>query len=292
MQHGLPTFDLQSHSSHSDGALTPSAVVAAAAGAGVELLALTDHDTVDGVPEAAQAASALGLRLVPAVEISAIDSERGDLHVLGYLIDDRARAFREALVSFRSDRGRRAEVMIEKLRLLGFQLDRAALENRARLGRPIGRPHLADAVVAHPANRARLVAEGCLERSRFLERYLVEGAPAFESRLVPTVVDAIDAIHAAGGVAVWAHPFWDEQAPEVVGPTVERFAESGLDGVECFYPTHTRHQSELLAGQCKALALLSTGSSDFHGPEHGLFSRFRAFKTYGLEAALGPLAHP
>src|SRR6185295_2906464 len=108
---GAPTFDLQSHSTCSDGALAPRAVVAAAAAAGVELLALSDHDTVDGIDEALEAAAAHGLGLVPAAELSAIDGEREDLHVLGYGLDHRSDALLDALEGFRADRAARAHRM-------------------------------------------------------------------------------------------------------------------------------------------------------------------------------------
>jgi predicted metal-dependent phosphoesterase TrpH len=285
-----PTFDLQSHSLYSDGALEPRDVVAAAAEAGVELLALSDHDTVDGVQGAAAAADELGLRLVPAVEISSVDRTQQDLHMLGYLIDPHDQALREQLSGWREDREHRADAMGEALRGLGYELDESELERRKAQGKPIGRPHLADAVVRHPANAERLRTEGLDERSAFLEAYLIDGAPAFRPRTKPTVSESIEAIHEAGGVAIWAHPFWDVDDPGDVLATIDRFREWGLDGVECFYATHTREQSELIADHCAAGGLLTTGSSDFHGPEHRLFSRFRAFSTYGRTPTLGPIA--
>jgi predicted metal-dependent phosphoesterase TrpH len=285
-----PTFDLQSHSLHSDGSLEPPAVVAAAAQAGVELLALSDHDTVDGVQSAADAAAKLGLRLAPAVEISSVDREQQDLHVLGYLIDHGDLVLRERLAGWREDRERRADAMGDALRELGYELDESELAHRKAQGKPIGRPHLADAVVRHPANAERLRSDGLDERSAFLEAYLIDGAPAFRPRTKPTVSESIEAIHDAGGIAVWAHPFWDVENPDEVLATIERFHGWGLDGVECFYTTHTREQTELIADHCADRDLLTTGSSDFHGPAHRLFSRFRAFSTYGRTPALGPIA--
>jgi 3',5'-nucleoside bisphosphate phosphatase len=285
-----PTFDLQSHSLHSDGSLEPREVVAAAARAGVELLALSDHDTVEGVAAAAEAASELGLRLVPAVEISSVDGDRQDLHVLGYLIDHHDPVLRERLHAWREDREHRAEAMAEALRELGYEVDESELERRRAQGKPIGRPHLADAVVHHPSNRERLEAEGLNERSAFLEAYLIDGKPAFRPRTKPTIAESIATIHDAGGLAVWAHPFWDVSDPGQVLEAIDRFRAGGLDGVECFYATHSREQAELLADHCSTLGLLTTGSSDFHGPEHRLFSRFRAFSTYGRAPVLGPIA--
>ena len=285
-----PTFDLQSHSRYSDGALSPAEVVDAAAVAGVELLSLTDHDTVDGVREAAAAAGQAGIRLATGVEISALDRTSADLHILGYLIDDRDPELLERLEGFRADRERRTEAMVTALREAGFEIDLQPLERRVAEGKPIGRPHIAQAVTSHPANAARLAAEGLSEPSPFLGTYLVEGGAAFRQRETPTVPEAIAAIHEAGGVAVWAHPFWDIPSPEEVLATIDRFRTEGIDGVECFYLTHDQRQTTLLVTRCEELGLLSTGSSDFHGPAHALMSGFRAFSTYGLEPRLGPIA--
>jgi 3',5'-nucleoside bisphosphate phosphatase len=280
-----PTFDLQSHSTCSDGALPPRDVVAAARAAGVELLALTDHDTVDGVDEALEAAAAEGLRLVPATELSTIDGDRDDLHVLGYGIDHRSAALGEALERFCADRLARSERMADALRECGFELD---FPDRG--GRPVGRPHLALAAFEHPANSMRLREEGIVNFSQLLEGYLVPGAPGYRRRTTPTVDEAIETVHAAGGMAVWAHPFWDLDAnPEVLG-AIDRFAGLGLDGVEAFYVTHTEAQTRLVAEHCAARGLLRTGSADFHGPEHPNFNRFRAFELHGLEPDLGPFS--
>jgi predicted metal-dependent phosphoesterase TrpH len=290
MNDSAPTFDLQSHSRHSDGELRSAEVVATAAAAGVELLALSDHDTVDGVREAVEAAASIGIRVVTCVEISALDVSGRDLHILGYLIDDLDPTLREALASYRADRERRTAAMIGALREIGFELDDAPLRARASKGKSIGRPHIAEAVVDDPANASRLAEEGVGDPSAFLEAYLTEGRPAFRPRELPTVAEAIATIHDAGGVAIWAHPFFDfSEAREVLG-AVERFKRGGLDGIECFYLTHTTEQTSLLAERCGDLDLLTTGSSDFHGPHHRLMSRFRAFSTYGFRPNLGPIA--
>ena len=161
---------------------------------------------------------------------------------------------------------------------------------RSAEGKSIGRPHLAQAVVSVDANHDRLESEGLLDPTAFLVAYLIEGRPAFKPRQAPTVEQAIELIHAAGGVAVWAHPFWDVKDPAAVLAAIDTFRAAGLDGVESFYVTHTREQTELLVDHCAKLGLLSTGSSDFHGPEHQTFSSFRAFETYGLAPVLGPIA--
>jgi predicted metal-dependent phosphoesterase TrpH len=280
---GAPTFDLQSHSTCSDGALPPRAVVAAAADAGVELLALTDHDTVDGVDEALQAGAARGLRVVPAVELAALDDDREDLHVLGYLVDHHAPLLLETLTELRADRAARAVRMAQALRACGLELELPRRDS-------IGRPHLAQAAFDHPANRMRLESEEIVNASQLLEAYLVPGAPAYRRRTRPTVAEAIALVHDAGGFAVWAHPFWDVEAPAAVLDTIDRFAALGLDGVEAFYPSHDAGQAALIAERCAERGLLTTGSADFHGPTHPLFSRFRAFELHGLQPRLGPIA--
>jgi 3',5'-nucleoside bisphosphate phosphatase len=284
-----PTFDLQSHSSHSDGSLPAPEVVAIAAGAGVELLALTDHDTVDGVPEARAAAERLGVRLSAAAELSAVHGAHEDLHVLGYELDYADPDLTAALHDFRGDRARRIGEMADRLRELGFELDDAPLAARREAGKPIGRPHLADAVLAHPANAQRLADEGIDGRDALFPPYLVPGAAAYVARSRPTVAQAIEVIHAAGGVAVWAHPFWDLDRTDETLATLATFTEAGLDGVEAFYATHTPEQTRILHDAAGRHGLLTTGSADFHGPGHERFNAFRAFELHGLEPNLGPI---
>jgi predicted metal-dependent phosphoesterase TrpH len=284
-----PTFDLQSHSIHSDGELPPAQVVALAAEAGVQLLALSDHDTVAGIDEALDAAREHGVALVPAVEISAPDGAHPDIHVLGYGIDHRDAALLERLAAYRADRDGRADRMIAKLRELGLEIDEQALEPRRASGKPIGRPHIAGAVFEHPANQRRLADEGLGDLTAVLVAYLIEGKPAFAGRTIPTVEDAVGVIHAAGGVAVWAHPFWDLAEDAEVLATLDRYAGYGIDGVEAFYVTHTREQTLLVADRAAELDLLTTGSADFHGPDHRHFARFRAFETHGRTPRLGSI---
>jgi hypothetical protein len=282
-------IDLQSHSLNSDGALPAAAVVAAAAAAGVELLALSDHDTVGGIDEALAAARKRSIALLTATEISAVDADYEDLHVLGYGIDHHDPLLLERLADARADRGRRAERMVARLRELGFAIDETPLDARREQGKPIGRPHLAAAVLAHPDNAARLAREGHSDVSSFIPAYVIPGAPAYSGRTRPTVAEAIEWIHAAGGLAVWAHPFWDIKDPGAVLQAIDRYRAAGLDGVECFYVTHDEQQTQLLSRRCEELGMITTASSDYHGPEHRLFSRFLAYQLYGLEPRLGAL---
>lgn len=284
-----PTFDLQSHSLASDGALPPAQVVAAAHAAGVELLALTDHDTVDGIDEAIHAAAGLdGIHIVPGAEISALDGGTDDLHICAYRIDHHDPTLRSALDTWCHDRHARAARMVEALRENGLQLDLPP--QPPGTPKPVGRPHIAQAVLDHPANAERLAAEGLTDSGQVIEAYLIPGKPGFQRRTTPTVAEAIDVIHAAGGLSVWAHPFWDlDSGPDVID-TLRRFHAFGIDGVEAFYITHTCAQTQLVADEAARLGLLTTGSADFHGPDHRRFHAFRAFDLCGIEPRLGPIA--
>jgi predicted metal-dependent phosphoesterase TrpH len=284
-----PTFDLQSHSVASDGALQPAEVVAAAHAAGVELLALSDHDTVDGLDEAFEAAAATGgaLTLVSAVEISSLDASGKDLHILGYGIDHHDPALLARLELWREDRWTRGERMAEAMRENGWQ---ATLPVRG--DQPLGRPHIAAAIFNDPANADRSAAEGLTNPTELLVAYLIPGKPGYRDRTAPTVGQAVEAIHEAGGKAIWAHPYWDFKEAdkhEAARDALERFAALGGDGVEAFYKSFDEEQTRRLVELAAGLDMLTTGSADFHGPDNPTFSSFRNFSLYGLEPNLGPI---
>jgi 3',5'-nucleoside bisphosphate phosphatase len=288
-----PRFDLQSHSTHSDGVLSAAEVVARAAEAGVELLALSDHDTISGVAEAIEAGRQHGVKVVSAVEISAVDEgapSPRELHILGYGIDHTGPPLTDRLEEFLADREKRTLRMRDGLREAGFDLDETEIEERIAAGKPIGRPHLAGAVLRAPANADRLAAEDIDDIGSLIRGYLIEGRPAFRLRQTPTIAEAVQAIHEAGGVAIWAHPFWDISDPDEVIRSLDRFHELGIDGVEAFYITHDEPQTRLLTDRAAELGMLTTGSADFHGPENKQFHSFMAFETYGIEPNLGPIA--
>ena len=260
-------IDLQSHSTVSDGELPPAGVVAAAAEAGVTTLALTDHDAVDGLAEASEAAKEAGIALVPAAEISCIHASIDDLHMLGYWIDPDA--IRPACERAQREREERAVEIVENLRDAGFELTMEDVIREAGEADAIGRPHIARAAGATKETMGA-----------FFEEWLVpDGGKAFVSRRWPTAAEAVSLIHEAGGAAVLAHPFCDMDAPNDVAALV---ADLALDGVECFYPAHDRAQTKFLLDLCSERGLAATGSSDFHGPSHKMFDAFGAYPTYEL----------
>jgi 3',5'-nucleoside bisphosphate phosphatase len=258
-------IELQSHSTVSDGQLAPAEVVERAAAAGVMTLALTDHDAIAGVSEAAAAAERLGLELVPAIEMSCVHEYAEDLHVCGYWID--LGRIAGACERAQHERVARAGEIVGKLRQEGFDLHLEDAVREAGDALSIGRPHIA---------RAAGVTG---DLGPFFEQYLVPGAKAFVPRRWPTAREAIGLIHEAGGIAVIAHPYWDISEPGEVDDLIRSL---GADGVETFYPTHSREQTAHLLELCEELDLIPTASSDYHGPTHKTFSSFGAYDTYGL----------
>jgi 3',5'-nucleoside bisphosphate phosphatase len=258
-------IELQSHSVVSDGELEPSEVVEEAAKAGVGTLALTDHDAIAGVAEAEAAAERLGIELVPAIEMSCVHPYAEDLHVCGYWVG--LGKIAPACERAQHERVARAGEIIEKLRQEGFDLHLEDAVREAGDALSIGRPHIARAAGATG------------DLGPFFEEYLVPGAKAFVPRRWPTAEEVVELIHAAGGVAVLAHPYWDISAPHEVDDLIR---DLDVDGVEAFYPSHSREQTEHLLELCGELNLVPTASSDYHGPTHKTFSKFGAYDTYGL----------
>src|SRR5215207_9774916 len=241
-------IELQSHSTVSDGQLEPAEVVAEAAEAGVTTLALTDHDAIAGVPAAQEAAERVGVELVPAVEMSCVHEFAEDLHVCGYWID--LERIGPACERAQQERRNRAGEIVENLRREGFDLTLEDAIREAGGADSIGRPHIARAAGASG------------DLGPFFEEYLVPGAKAFVPRRWPSAEQAIELIRAAGGVAVIAHPYWDISKPGEVEDLIRSLSP---DGIETYYPPHTREQTSHLLGLCEELGLVPTASSDFHG---------------------------
>ena len=179
--------------------------------------------------------------------------------------------------------------MAQASRDVGFELDEAEIESRR--GLPIGGPTWPPRRSSAPGNAERLAREQIDDIGALIRGYLIEGRPAFRLRQTPTVAEAVEAIHTAGGVAIWAHPFWDVADPREVIETIDRFSALGIDGVEAFYITHDPRADRAARRPLRrARDCSATGSADFHGPDNKLFSKFMAFDTYGIEPNLGPIA--
>jgi predicted metal-dependent phosphoesterase TrpH len=244
--------DLHAHSTASDGAASPADLVAAARQASLSAIAITDHDTVSGVPDASSAAARLGIRLVPGVELSAVDAS-GETHLLGLHLSD-LDALDERLAELRDMRRTRAERMVQRLNALGV---RVTMEDvlREAAGGAIGRPHVARA----------LVAKGWAPDMRTaFDRYLAAGRPAFVPKDRLSLADAIAMVHSAGGLAVLAHP-----GTSATAERLKALVALGLDGVEVRHPSHDDAQIGRLLALAERLELLPSGGSDWHGQADG-----------------------
>ena len=245
-------IDLHLHSHISDGDLSPAALVHAAAAAGLDVMALTDHDTAAGVEEALAAALDLPLTVIPGIEISTCIPPY-ELHVLGYWVDPRAPSILAHQASAAIRRVERMERMVARLTEMGVPVTMEEVRRAAGPdARTLGRPHLARALLAGGITRSFADA---------FNRYIGDGGPAFVSQDFPTPEEAISAIHAGGGVAVWAHPPLD-----IVQDLLPRFVEWGLDGVECYRPNLAPGDVERLLRLARQHSLFTTGGSDWHGP--------------------------
>ena len=249
--------DLHTHSTASDGKLRPSEAVLLAAQVGVKTLALTDHDTTDGIAEAQRAGRELGICVIAGVEINS-EGEHGDAHILGLLIDPAEPALQEQLVAIRDARVGRARGMLKKLAAMGMSVEWARVQAIAGDAVSIARPHIARAMVE--AGHVATVQEA-------FDKYISNDGPAYVNRLRLTMSEAIGVIHVAGGLAVLAHPAHSELVH-----LIPQLVEAGLDGVEVYYPAHTPEQQSELLEIAARYDLVVTGGSDFHSlddPAHG-----------------------
>lgn len=250
----MARIDLHLHTTYSDGSMTPAEVVALAHQAGITAMAITDHDIVDGIPDAMEAAAGLGIEVVPGVECSSRLNGQ-ELHILGYFFDWQDPVFREHLTQQRRSRQARTPQIIERLNHLGLELSEDDVTAKAGAG-SIGRPHIAQVLV--DKGYVRNVQEA-------FTRYLGDGAEACVPRSLPDTPDVIAWIRRAGGVPVLAHPAWARCRGEPLSRLCAQLKDAGLSGLEVFYSTHTRQQTSRYLELAKQLDLLVTGGSDFHG---------------------------
>lgn len=244
--------DLHMHSTASDGSLPPEQVVAAAKKVGLAAIALTDHDTLDGIPEATRAAAAVGIRVVPGVELSAHDGSR-EIHLLALHISNPG-PLELRLSKFRQAREARAQLIVDRLNKIGAPVTIESVMTESA-GGAVGRPHIARA----------MIKAGHVKDSRdAFDRYLGAGKAAFVEKERLEVREAIEITHAAGAIAIWAHPGADGRRDKL-----EPLVAMGLDGVEVKHPSHTTDDIERLSALADFLGLLYSGGSDWHGVPNG-----------------------
>jgi len=244
--------DLHSHTTASDGVHSPAELVRLAAADGVGTLAVTDHDTFGGLPEALDAGEQHGVRVVIGVEIS-VRHRPGTFHLLAYFPELGAHPLMERLDEMRLRREDRARAILDRLDSLGAPLEWSDVTSRAQ--GTIGRPHIADALVA---------AGHVPDRQTAFDRFLASEAPAFEPSRGLTPDGAISLVRASGGAPVLAHPFSLRLRRKDLGSTIHRLKQRGLAGIEVHRADHVPDQFRTLSNLARKLDLIPCGGSDFH----------------------------
>lgn len=248
--------DLHTHSTYSDGTLTPKQLIQKAKELQLEVFSLTDHDSVAGIPEAQEECKPANIFLIPGVEINT-DTDNGEVHVLGYFIDPANQELSEQLEQIRKNRRERARKILEKLKEIGIFLsmeDVAA--DMSDKNESLGRPHVAKALLR--AGHVKTMGEA-------FSKYLSAGCPAYIRRAPYHPVEAVKLIARAGGTPVLAHPgFLKGNA------LLNELIEAGLAGIEAYYGGHTEEQTHYYLEVARKNNLLATCGSDFHGPGSSL----------------------
>jgi 3',5'-nucleoside bisphosphate phosphatase len=249
-------IDLHTHTTASDGRLTPEQLISLADDFKLYGIAVTDHDGIDGIARARAAAERMGISFVPGIEISAEYTESGTMHILGYFMDEADEGFNRALIFLKKARSERNPLIIERLNRHGIPLTMEDVRREAGSDQ-IGRPHFARAMVKK--GYVASIPEA-------FERYIKKGGPCYVNKARLTPREAIRTIREAGGVAVLAHPktlMIDQNVklPRLLSDLVE----DGLRGIECYYFNHARSEQEYYLTLTRRFNILATGGSDFHG---------------------------
>jgi predicted metal-dependent phosphoesterase TrpH len=249
--------DLHLHTTASDGVLSPSEIVRYAKAKGLQAIAITDHDTIDGCEEGLSEGKRIGFEVIPGIEISA-DHSPGSMHILGFFLDIRHPLLNERLEYLQKARAERNPKMVAKLNQLGIEVTYEEVL-KASGGGQVGRPHFANVLLEKKIVKSFQEA---------FDRFLKKGAPAYVDKFRFTSKEALHFIHEAGGVAVLAHP----NTLGVKGMTelekvILRLVDEGLQGIEVYYPEHSAAEVALYKTLADRYHLLSTGGTDYHGIE-------------------------
>ena len=280
MAETLRVFDLHLHTTASDGTMSPAELVRYAQKKGLRAIAITDHDTIEGLPEGIQEGNKVGLEVIPGVELSA-DAATGTMHLLGYYIDPDSSELADKLRVLQQARMERNLKMVAKLRALGISLELSEVKAAPEHGQ-IGRPHFANMMVQK--GYAQNIQDA-------FDRYLGKGRPAYVEKFRFSPQEAMHFIRKAGGITVLAHPFTLKQAePQDFEALIRELKEKGLDGIEVYYPEHSDGQKRLYRDMAQKYGLVISAGSDFHGLNKDAADLGEGYGdrklTYGLVEAL------
>lgn len=250
----MSRIDLHTHTNFSDGSFSPTALVELAHQKGLDILAITDHDTTDGLTEAMEATQDLPVELVPGIELST-EFQGRETHILGYFIDLSDAQFQNRLERLRSTRFDRIQHILDRLHTLNVEISLAEIEHSAGSG-TIGRPHIAQILIE------KGYVKGMKEA---FERFLGVRGTAYVRRVVPEAAEIITWITDAGGIPILAHPYWEGLNADETVISCRKLVDEGLRGLEAFYGTFSARQTSLNLHLARQFNLLITGGSDFHG---------------------------
>lgn len=247
-------IDLHAHTSASDGTYSPNELVTLAKSEGIEAIAITDHDTIEGVPEALEAGEKVGLEVIPGVEIS-LDHQPGSMHVLGLFLDIKNKKLIEYLTVLQASRSSRNPKIIEKLNELGLAISMEDVQEISGGGQ-VGRPHIA----------AALLKDGYVSSNQqAFDKYLKKGAIAYFERSRLTREETVDMIHGAGGLVILAHPNTLGVNGSSFSYLMSELKEVGFDGLEVFYNSHSQTDEDRLMKIVDKNGFIISGGTDFHG---------------------------
>ena len=283
----MNSIDLHMHTNSSDGSLKPSELLARCKAAGLAVVSITDHDTIEAVPAAMAEGKRLGIKVMPGSELS-VEHNGRQLHMLAYNFDPARSELTERLARFLQGRRQRAEEMVAKLNGCGFVITIDDVLGIAG-GASIGRPHVAQATMARPENTGLLESTGVTTLSDFFQQFLEAGRPAHTGREKFAIDEAISLVHQVGGIAVLAHPGWNfRREPDLMPVIIRELIGLGLDGIETFYRTYDESTTRLLRALANELGLWETAGSDFHRPDDELFGSLGAWESFGLTPRFPP----
>lgn len=276
-------FDLHLHSWFSDGRFSPSELARECYGAGLETIALTDHENTGGIYEAVDIGKTLGIKVIPGIEFST--EYRGEEHhILGYFIDHKNLKLKEFLISGGETKLIQIKAIVENLGQLGF---RVTIEDvLAQVKGSLERVHISSAIFQRPENLELLASQGVTERKGFFKKYLLEKPHgeglAFVERKRLKIEEVIGLIHQISGLVFWAHPFFKIKDKLVIEQRALEFNRLGLDGIEAGYSLHAQEQTIFLRQIAGKLSLYESGGSDAHGDGHK-DRKIGNFQAHGAE---------